>query len=94
MGTPREGGREKVPSLQGDPASQRSPDSHAAWPTKMAPNPKGKTKESGSRGPSGLLQLVTNKPLGKGAELEVPTGAAPAAPPQRKSLGPRGRRKT
>lgn len=67
---------EKVPSLQGDPASQRSPDSHAARPTKMAPNPKGKTKKAVSRAPRSLLLLLTNKPLGKGATLEVPRGAA------------------
>lgn len=73
---PREEGREKVPSLEGDPASRRSPGSPAAWPTKLVPNPKGKTKESDSRTPSSLLQHLTNRSLGKGAELKVSTGIA------------------
>lgn len=79
---PEKGGREKVPSLEGDPASQRSPGSPAAWPTKMAPNPKGKTNKSDSRGPSSSLQLLTNGPLGKGGEQKVPTGTAVGRLPQ------------
>lgn len=81
MATPRDGGQEKVPVFEGDPASQSSPSFPMAWPTKMVPNPKGETKTD-SRSLRSLLWLMTNRPLRKGGELKVPTDIAMERPPQ------------
>lgn len=52
--------------IEGDGSLQGSPGANAAWPTKMVPDPKGKTKGPDARGPRSLPQLSPESPLRRG----------------------------